>query len=167
MTPIARTPGVSEPNPRGAELNRVCIAFTATAALFVAFRISIRGHRKVLGLDDLWIVLALVSYDISSPPGKKLTSAGILYHPHRDSCRLRELWIWHAPICSVSGRYLHSPLLVVSRPGLLQVCHLEHQDLDLVDVQTSLRSHNANESLWRPLPDAGMDCDRSGRWLFP
>jgi hypothetical protein len=47
-------------NPRGSQLNHICIAFTAVAAFFVISRIIIRAKRKVLGFDDLWIVIALV-----------------------------------------------------------------------------------------------------------
>ena len=50
-----------QPNSRGTELTNVCIALTATAAVFVVLRMGVRAHRKLLGFDDLFIVISLVS----------------------------------------------------------------------------------------------------------
>ena len=61
MAPLQTRGGGTVPaNPRGAELIRYGVAFTATAGVFVAFRIGIRAKRKLLGWDDFWIVVALV-----------------------------------------------------------------------------------------------------------
>ena len=57
-------------NPRGADLNRVCIAFTAVAAVFVAVRIGVWTNRRLLGLDDLFAAIALV-YSLYTIRSKK------------------------------------------------------------------------------------------------
>ncbi|KAK3670654.1 hypothetical protein LTR78_009489 [Recurvomyces mirabilis] len=49
------------PNPAGHLLDRLAIAFVIASGIFVGARIAIRAKRQLLGFDDLWILIALIS----------------------------------------------------------------------------------------------------------